>query len=254
MPDEVVVGASAGNKPCPRAIAKCSRQAGASAWHISSSGVLRQATWPLIKGYFPESPHNRHLTSTPRSRPALLDACVVASCYHRQNDMGRLVTNGKGRLYGIGCVLLAVVAGGCPPVMSSGPIIQKYKAATCIPFSSTPRVSPHTREWDTPVSLRDGLQAVVIGAQIPGGRVSVRYLPANRVVVAADPGDYVYPSDVRIDGQKDFLYTKAYGLAGGLTEETWLFKYDLHGERITERRRIKNGILPAECPDVPAGR
>jgi hypothetical protein len=147
---------------------------------------------------------------------------------------------------------LTAHAVGCSTGASRASIIDKYNAAVCVPFSSAPSVSPHTREWDTVLSLRDGRRAVVIGAQVPGGRVSVRYPPTHREIVAADPGDYIYPSDIRLDASGDLLYVKAYGLAGGITEETWLFEYDLHHERILDRRQIKSGVLPPECPETGA--
>jgi len=77
----------------------------------------------------------------------------------------------------------------------------------------------------------------------------VSYPATGRGVMAADPGDYVYPSDVRLDAQNDLLYVKAHGLAGGLSEQTWLFEFDLRGQRIMERRQVRNGILPMECPE-----
>ncbi len=91
---------------------------------------------------------------------------------------------------------------------------------------------------------------MVSGAQIPGGRISVRYLTTGRESVAANAGDYVYPSDLRLNAQDDLLYVKASGLAGGIRQETWLFKYDLHGQRLVERRQVVNDSLPAECPDL----
>jgi hypothetical protein len=147
------------------------------------------------------------------------------------------------------CVALACCA-SCSPT-SDAPIITKYKTAPCIPLLASRRVHPDTREWNTALALRNGLEAVVSGAQVPGGRIAVSYPATGRTFVAADPGDYVYPSDVRFDAQNGLLYVKANGLAAGMSEETWLFEYDLRGQRITERRQVRNGILPAECP-VPS--
>jgi len=150
------------------------------------------------------------------------------------------------------CVTLVCLAIACSPAtapMSDAPIIRRYGAAVCIPFSANPKVTPHTREWSNTLTLRNGTEVLVRGAQIPGGRVVASYPAEHRDVVAADPGDYVYPSDVRLDAQNDLLYVKASGLAGGLTEQTWLFEYDLRGQHIIERRQVKNGVLPMECPD-----
>jgi hypothetical protein len=91
---------------------------------------------------------------------------------------------------------------------------------------------------------------MVSGAQVPGGRINVRYLTTGRESVAANAGDYVYPSDVRLNAQNDLLYVKASGLAGGLRQETWLFEYDLRGQRLVERRQVVNDTLPAECPEL----
>jgi hypothetical protein len=90
---------------------------------------------------------------------------------------------------------------------------------------------------------------MVRGAQSPGGRINVRYLANGRESVAADPGDYVYPSDVRLDARSDLLYVKASGLAGGIRQETWLFEYDLRGQRLMERQQIISDSLPTECPE-----
>jgi hypothetical protein len=94
------------------------------------------------------------------------------------------------------------------------------------------------------------MKVLISGAQVPGGRVVASYPAEHRDIVAANPGDYVYPSDVRLDAQNDLLYVRAQGLAGGLTEQTWLFEYDLRGQRIVERLQVKNGALPAECPET----
>ena len=146
-------------------------------------------------------------------------------------------------------VAQACCAGACVRSTSNAPIITKYGTAACIPFSASLGTSPHTREWDTVVTLRNGEEVIVKGAQIPGGRIIVSYPVTGRDVVAADAGDYIYPSDVRLDAENDFLYVKARGLTGAFSEQTWLFKFDLLGQRIMERRQIRIGILPMECPE-----
>jgi hypothetical protein len=149
------------------------------------------------------------------------------------------------------CAAIALCTAACRGPVSEAPIIDQYKAAACIPFSANPKViPPHTREWETPLTLSDGLRVTVSGAQIPGGRIHVRYLTTGRESAAADAGDYVYPSDVRLNAQDDLLYVKASGLAGGIRQETWLFKYDLRGQRLVERRQVVNDALPAECAEV----
>lgn len=137
----------------------------------------------------------------------------------------------------------------CRGPVSKAPVIERYKAAACIPFSPNPAASPHTREWNTPLTLDDGSKVMVSGTQSPGGRINIHYLTEGRHSLVADAGDYVYPSDVRFNIQKDLLYVKASGLAGGIIQETWLFEYDLRSQQQVLRQRVVNAALPPECPE-----
>jgi hypothetical protein len=151
-------------------------------------------------------------------------------------------------------VVLSCCTVGCGSAAapaSNAPIIAKYKAADCLPFSKKPKVTPHTREWNALVLLHDGLPVSISGAQIPGGRIAVSYPGSNGDFLAADPGDYIYPSDVRLDAPKEVLYVKAHGTAAGISEQTWLFAYDLRARRIVERVQVKNDALPMECQEPP---
>lgn len=108
---------------------------------------------------------------------------------------------------------------------------------------------PHTREWNTSLTLPDGSKVVVSGTQSPGGRISVYYTNSGRKVVAADAGDYVYPSDVRLNAQDHLLYVKATGVAGGIRQETVIFAYDLLAQHLVARQEVTNDTLPAECQE-----
>ncbi len=148
------------------------------------------------------------------------------------------------------CAAVLFCTHACHRPISRDPIIDKYRAAACIPVSANVKTAgPHTREWDTALTLKDGSKVVVQGAQRPGGRITVRYLATDRESEAANAGDYVYPSDVRLDAQHDLLYVKASGLAAGIWSETWLFEYDLRAQRQLARRLVANDVLPPECPE-----
>lgn len=124
------------------------------------------------------------------------------------------LTPGAIVFLGMVCCIL-----GCRPI-AHGPIIEAYKAASCIPLWADRTVrGPHTREWETRVTLSNGSKVIIIGAQIPGGRITARY-PTGGEVEVANAGDYVYPSDVRFDARRDLLLVKASGLAGGMFQET----------------------------------
>jgi hypothetical protein len=99
------------------------------------------------------------------------------------------------------------------------------------------------------LSLPDGLQITISGAQMPGGRIEVFYLATGQRFVAADAGDYIYPRDVRIDAQNNLLYVRADGLAGGIRKRTILFAYSLRQHRLDKRCRVKDTELLAPCSD-----
>jgi hypothetical protein len=92
---------------------------------------------------------------------------------------------------------------------------------------------------------------MVVGYQMPGGRITVRYVATGRELEAANAGDYVDPSDVRFKAQTNLLFVRASGPAGGIAQETWLFKYDLRRQRLIERRRVADSVLPTECSESP---
>jgi hypothetical protein len=150
-----------------------------------------------------------------------------------------------------GLVVCMVVAPTteCRGPVSKAEIIERYKTATCIPFSANPSVTPHTREWDTPLILGDGSRVIVSGADAVGGRIVLKYGNSDRIDLAADAGDYVYPSDVRLDAENELLYVKARGFAGGISRETVLFEYDLRAHRLVKRQQVEDDGLPAECPE-----
>ena len=86
---------------------------------------------------------------------------------------------------------------------------------------------------------------------MPGGRITARYLTTGRDLEVANADDYIYPCDVRFNAETNLLFVKAWGLGGGISHETWLFEYDLPGQRLIERRRVADSALPTQCPESP---
>jgi hypothetical protein len=80
------------------------------------------------------------------------------------------------------------------------------------------------------------------------GRITLQYEADGASVTAAQPGDYVYPSDVRVNAVHDRLYVKATGKAAGIWEETWLYEYDLQNRNQVRKQLVDPNVLPAECP------
>jgi len=88
----------------------------------------------------------------------------------------------------------------------------------------------------------------IFGAQEVGGRISVRFESDGEEKVAANSGDYIYPSDVRYDRELNRLYVRTSGRPpafGG--DQTWLFEYDLQRRRRTDRKRAEPSALVALC-------
>ena len=163
-----------------------------------------------------------------------------------------LLGNAERAVYGLVLATVLTNTPTCQRQVSKAQLIERYRTATCVPFAAKPDVRPHTREWNTPLALRDGSRVIVSGAEMAGGRIVLKDENSNRVEIAADARDYVYPSDVRVDSENDLLYVKATGLAGGIFHETVLFEYDLRAQHLVREQNVADHDLPAECPESSA--
>jgi hypothetical protein len=152
------------------------------------------------------------------------------------------------RRTGVSTLGLVLGLSGCLASSKSGELLDGYRAATCVtPLAEPKRIQPPTREWDAVLSLRDGSKVAVFGYQAVGGHISVKYGRPEVEAVVANSGDYVYPSDVRVDNSRDIMYVKTSGLGGGLRQETWLFEYDLAKHSRLRVARVDPTVLPPEC-------
>jgi hypothetical protein len=138
-------------------------------------------------------------------------------------------------------------AAACVQAVRSDASIEHYRSARCVDSGIAEGVSPPTRGWNANLTTAAGAGFNVRGAQMVGGRIIVRYQPNGPEVVAANAGDYVYPSDVRINDAKSILIVKAAGLAAGIWHETWLYEYDLDGRRQLSKVLVDPSVLPEEC-------
>jgi hypothetical protein len=130
----------------------------------------------------------------------------------------------------------------------SGRLIDTYRIAACVEPSIAKGVAPPTRGCDAHVITSNGSTVTVTGATMVGGNISVRYEPDGPQVFAAQPGDYVYPTDVRIHARHINLYIKARGAAAGIWDETWLYEFDLENRRQVSRALVESTVLSPECP------
>jgi len=141
----------------------------------------------------------------------------------------------------------AMAAVSCAPAIRFGEIIGSYRSARCVQPIIAEGVLPPTRGWNAEVTSASGTRVIVSGTHMAGGRITVRYLPNGPELVAADAGDYVYPTDVRVNQSGTALLVKAAGSAGGLSDETWLFEWSLDDRRLVSKARVEPSVLPPEC-------
>ena len=136
----------------------------------------------------------------------------------------------------------------CARPTRSAAIIDEYRMASCVNPSQATGVTPPTRGWNAALTVAGARALTVKGAEMVGGNIRVQYGPNGPEIVAVQPGDYIYPSDVRVDGAATLLFVKADGWAGGLRQETWLYKYDLRSRQELTRLLVDPTVLPPECP------
>ena len=113
-------------------------------------------------------------------------------------------------------------------------------------------MQPSVREWDAVIRLAHGREVRLSGAETVSGRIIARDTRSGEEHIVADAGDYVYPADVRTSAEFERVYVKADGLAGGLSDQTWLFEYDLLGYRELAKVRVDPAVLPPECAGGPS--
>jgi len=107
-------------------------------------------------------------------------------------------------------------------------LINEFTAAQSLP--TLPKEKPTGWEppkWRNEIHLNNGLQVRIEGFGFVGGEVVAIYGDDNKSRLVAHPGDYVYPSEIRIDPSRQRLYVLANGFAAGIWKETRLYEFDL---------------------------
>lgn len=142
------------------------------------------------------------------------------------------------------------VLSGCAVPQGQHRVIDAYRSAACLPLLAESKIQPPVREWDAVVRPTAGSELAISGYRAVGGRVVARDSTGQTHVVA-NTGDYVYPADVRTSADNVRVYVKAEGLAGGFSQETWLFEYDLTQLKQLTKVRVDPSVLPPVCPGGP---
>jgi hypothetical protein len=134
--------------------------------------------------------------------------------------------------------------------LRSGYVIEQYRSAECVTPFNDESISPGnvTRAWNTTLKVTDKLGIHITAGEHVGGNVVVRYLPDRQDLTVVPPRDSFYPTDIRIDRDRGFLYVKTDGLAAGIWRETWLYACDLPQRKLLSHVLVDPAVLPSECP------
>lgn len=156
---------------------------------------------------------------------------------------------GLGRTAAFSIIVAAVfvVVGGAAASSTiedpDHPLVRAYLGAEPVTPTWNPDIHPAEPMWNRQIGL--GRVTVVVSARCcVGGRFVAQYSDESTPRVMFTPGDYVYPSEVRVASRGHVVYGRASGLAGGITQTTKIFAFDLDGRRLIEWLEVAPRLLP----------
>lgn len=122
-------------------------------------------------------------------------------------------------------------------------LIAAYKSAQLVPtIPQDKTVRPEPPKWKHALNI-PGLPPILIEAYgFVGGKVVATYNDGTRYLVA-NPGDYVYPTEIRVDSATNKLYVFADGLAAGIWRASRIYEFDLVARRQTNKAEINPDML-----------
>lgn len=152
-------------------------------------------------------------------------------------------------------LLVGCATASCTIRNPDHPLVRAYLSAQPITPTWNPDIHPAEPMWNRQIDL--GRATVTVSASCcVGGRFVAQYSdePTRRILFT--PGDYVYPSELRVGVRNRVVYGRASGLAGGLLETTKIFAYDLDARRLVGSIRVAPRLLPPvrEPPSRRPGR
>jgi len=142
---------------------------------------------------------------------------------------------------------MAVVVGGaassCTVKNADNPLVRAYLGAEPVTPTWNPNITPAEPMWNRLIDL--GRVSVAVSARCcVGGRFVARYSDELSPRIMFTPGDYVYPSELRVASRDHVVYGRASGLAGGITKTTKIFAYDLDARGLVESVEVAPRLLP----------
>lgn len=146
-------------------------------------------------------------------------------------------------------------AGSCAVKSPDHPLVHAYLAADLVVPTWNPEIHPAEPMSSRTIALKGA--SVTVTARCCVGQVFVAQYSdeaSPRTIFA--PGDYVYPRELRVASREHVVFGRASGLAGGMTEVTKIFAYDLDRRRLLDSLEVAPALLPPPRePDAPrAGR
>jgi hypothetical protein len=144
--------------------------------------------------------------------------------------------------------LAAVTAACAAAPMNSGPLIDRFSRAACVPAGRVKNVYPAGwLAWDYVVETR--CHARIVGAQGSTGSIGVEYPPDPARHVVADFGEKSNPVEVRLDPDACRLYVKANGSPVFTNRPPmWLLEYDLLRREEVQSAKVEPGAVSTTCP------
>ncbi|GAO02686.1 hypothetical protein [Anaeromyxobacter sp. PSR-1] len=142
-----------------------------------------------------------------------------------------------------GVLALAAAAGPCTVENGDHPLVRAYLSAEPVTPVWNPDISPPEPMWIQKVELPGGFVTVSARCCVGQGFVA-RFSDESSPRTMFTPGDYVYPSELRVALRERVVYGRASGLAGGITKVTKIFAYDLDRRRLVESVDVDPGLLP----------
>jgi hypothetical protein len=143
--------------------------------------------------------------------------------------------------------LTTAIAACASAPMRSGPLIDHFSQAACVPAGHVKNVyPPGWLAWDYVVQTR--CHARIAGAQGSTGSIAVEYPPDPARRVVADFGEKSNPVEVRLDPGACRLYVKANG-SPLFTDRPamWLLEYDLLRREEVQRAKVEPEAVPSTC-------
>lgn len=156
----------------------------------------------------------------------------------------RLARRAAASVLGTALVLaLGGAAGSCKVKDPDHPLVRAYLSAEPVTPVWNPDISPPEPMWTQKIELPGA--SVTVSAQCCVGQGFVaRFSGESSPRKVFTPGDYVYPTELRVAPREHVVYGRASGLAGGMRNVTKIFAYDLDRRRLVESVEIDPGLLP----------